>query len=298
LKVLAKMKVLFKLRLTSVLIAVVSLCVGFASAKAQQTKLPDETARAVALFQPGLVHAGLQDTQSAARDTETAIGLYQQGKIDEALPLLQRVVKVSRTNLYAWHYLGLALEKKGDVGEAGKAHAMAAELGDDLLTNALDQNKPNKEIIKDVTLIRDPLTLAARSGVRFVALHPKLSGSKRQEWEIRIYSLHEFANIETNPEILSVSRPQDSHEKARVLSKPDADYTVEARNNGISGTVILKAVFSLNGRVIRIHATEGLRYGLTAMAIAAARGIKFIPARKDGKPVSMYVQLEYTFKTN
>jgi TonB family protein len=267
------MKKLFKPRLISnVLIAAVSLFAGFAYANAQQTTAPDETARAVALF--------------------------QQAHNDEAIQSLRAAVERNRRDLQAWHFLGLALEKKGDVEAAGKAHEVAAKLGDDLLTLQLDQNKANEEIIKDVTLIKDPLTLAARSGERFVALHPKLSGSRRQEWEIRNYSLQGFANIATNPEIISVSRPSDSHEKAKTLSKPNAPYTVEARNYGISGTVILKVVFSINGRVIRIHATEGLPYGLTEMAIAAARGIKFIPARKDGKPISMYAQLEYTFRIN
>jgi hypothetical protein len=35
--------------------------------------------------------------------------------------------------------------------------------------------------------------------------------------------------------------------------------------------------------------------GLTEQAIKAARRIKFIPATKDGQPVSTYIQLEYNF---
>ena len=35
--------------------------------------------------------------------------------------------------------------------------------------------------------------------------------------------------------------------------------------------------------------------GLTEVAIAAARKIKFVPAMKDGKSVSTFVQLEYNF---
>ncbi len=44
-----------------------------------------------------------------------------------------------------------------------------------------------------------------------------------------------------------------------------------------------------------ITAVSGLPYGLTERAIAAARQIKFVPATKDGRPVSMYIQLEYNF---
>ncbi len=89
--------------------------------------------------------------------------------------------------------------------------------------------------------------------------------------------------------------PKDVTSKARVLSKPEPQYTEEARKNQVTGTVILRAVFSSSGQVTNISARAGLPYGLTERAIAAARQIKFTPATKDGRPVSMYIQLEYNF---
>lgn len=83
--------------------------------------------------------------------------------------------------------------------------------------------------------------------------------------------------------------------KARILSKPQPDYTEEARKNKIVGTVVLRAVFTSSGEVTNIRAVSGLSFGLTERAMAAAREIKFSPAMKDGLPVSMYIQLEYNF---
>ena len=83
--------------------------------------------------------------------------------------------------------------------------------------------------------------------------------------------------------------------KARVLSKPEPQYTEEARKNQITGTVVLRAVFTSGGQVTSIRAVSGLPFGLTERAIAAARQIRFTPATKDGRPVSMYIQLEYNF---
>src|SRR6185369_7996105 len=83
--------------------------------------------------------------------------------------------------------------------------------------------------------------------------------------------------------------------KARVLSKPEPTYTEAARKNQITGTVILRAVFSSSGSVTNIHAVSGLPDGLTERAIAAAKQIRFSPATKDGRPVSMWMQLEYNF---
>jgi TonB family protein len=83
--------------------------------------------------------------------------------------------------------------------------------------------------------------------------------------------------------------------KARVLSKPEPQYTEEARKNQIVGTVVLRAIFTSSGQVTQIRAVNGLPFGLTERAIAAARQIKFSPATKDGHAVSMYIQLEYNF---
>jgi TonB family protein len=88
---------------------------------------------------------------------------------------------------------------------------------------------------------------------------------------------------------------KDVNSKARVLSKPEPQYTEEARKNQVTGTVVLRAVFTSGGQVTGIRAVSGLPYGLTERAIAAARNIKFVPATKDGRPVSMYIQLEYNF---
>jgi TonB family protein len=88
---------------------------------------------------------------------------------------------------------------------------------------------------------------------------------------------------------------KDVTSKARVLSKPEPQYTEDARKNQITGTVVLRAVFSSGGQVTQIRAVSGLPYGLTERAIAAARQIKFVPATKDGRPVSMWMQLEYNF---
>jgi TonB family protein len=80
-----------------------------------------------------------------------------------------------------------------------------------------------------------------------------------------------------------------------VLAKPEPQYTDEARRNQITGTVVLRVVFSRFGDVTNVRAVQSLPFGLTEKAIAAARQIRFLPAIKDGRPVSVYMQLEYNF---
>lgn len=88
---------------------------------------------------------------------------------------------------------------------------------------------------------------------------------------------------------------RDVTSKARVLSKPEPQYTEDARKNQIVGTVVLRAVFSSSGQVTQIRTVSGLPNGLTERAMAAARQIKFVPATKDGRPVSMWMELQYNF---
>ncbi len=89
--------------------------------------------------------------------------------------------------------------------------------------------------------------------------------------------------------------PREVSVKARILEKPEPTYTEAARKNQITGTVVIKAVFSSSGQVTNIQAISRLPDGLTEKAIAAARQIRFVPAQKDGHAVSMYVQMEYNF---
>ena len=84
-------------------------------------------------------------------------------------------------------------------------------------------------------------------------------------------------------------------QRARLLFKPEPQYTEEARRNQITGTVVLRVVFASSGEVVQIRALRTLPFGLTERAIIAARQIKFAPAMKSGHPVSVHMQLEYNF---
>ncbi len=93
----------------------------------------------------------------------------------------------------------------------------------------------------------------------------------------------------------NVFRSSEVTEKARLLSKPAANYTAEARQNETQGSVRLRAILSSSGEVTNVEVISGLPFGLTGQAIDAARQIEFTPAMKDGRAVSQYVTIEYVF---
>ncbi len=88
------------------------------------------------------------------------------------------------------------------------------------------------------------------------------------------------------------------YEGVKVLSLPRAVYTDEAEKNQVQGKVVLRVTFSANGSIGAITVISGLGNGLTEQAIAAARGIKFEPARKGGVPISVTKPVTYSFVIN
>jgi TonB family protein len=238
--------------------------------------------------------AQAQQPVVVAVERDRGIQLYKAGDVKGAVEALRQAVKKDEDDISAWHYLGLALEQKEDRGGAKKAHEKAAKLGEGILNQQLDRTSKGKDVPRALLEIRPQLIAAAESAERYVALDPKLSKSKLEDWTTRIESLRGFAELAGN-ENMTFYTGKEVTTKARVLSKPDPQYTMEARRNQTSGTVILRCIFGANGRVFGFHVVVGLPDGLTERAVQAARQIKFIPATKDGHPVSMWMQLEYNF---
>lgn len=92
-----------------------------------------------------------------------------------------------------------------------------------------------------------------------------------------------------------VMKVQEVTRKAQIITRPEPQYTEDARKNSVTGEVMLRAVLSADGRVTNIQPMKRLPDGLTEKAMAAARLIKFTPAEKDGRAVSQYVTLVYNF---
>lgn len=97
------------------------------------------------------------------------------------------------------------------------------------------------------------------------------------------------------PDYASYSK-NPTFRKLRILAKPDAGYTEEARRNNISGQVVLRVLFGATGQVNNIGVVRGLPFGLTERAIAAARQIEFEPAELDGRKVAYPLVVVYNFR--
>jgi TonB family protein len=93
----------------------------------------------------------------------------------------------------------------------------------------------------------------------------------------------------------NIIEPMSATLRPTILYKERAKYTEIARRNEIQGTVVLNVVFGADGRMTGIRIIRGLPDGLTEQAITAAQVIRFEPAVKDGRRVSVRGNLEFSF---
>jgi TonB family protein len=81
-----------------------------------------------------------------------------------------------------------------------------------------------------------------------------------------------------------------------ALYRPDPDYSEEARKAKYQGVVVLGLIVDSNGRPRDVRVARSLGMGLDEKAIEAVRQWKFEPAKKDGTPVAVQINVEVSFR--
>lgn len=83
---------------------------------------------------------------------------------------------------------------------------------------------------------------------------------------------------------------------ATVLSKPEPEYSEDARKAKLQGTVILRIEVDVQGRAQNISIAHSLGLGLDEKAVEAVRRWLFRPATQNGKPISQQAIVEVNFR--
>lgn len=81
----------------------------------------------------------------------------------------------------------------------------------------------------------------------------------------------------------------------KILRKPPARYTAEARRRGIEGEITVMAEMRSDGKVGFVFPLRTLKGGLTENALKSAREIRFEPAVQNGQPVTTIQLMSYNF---
>ncbi|HKX26588.1 MAG TPA: TonB family protein [Blastocatellia bacterium] len=220
--------------------------------------------QALEAHQQGLLYAGVKLFNYEVKPTQAhyAIGsdLYNLGRYDEALAAYERALKFDSKNKDALYELGRTRIAQGNREEATKIAERLPEYHREALMTELSYFKPYEK---------------SRSN----------AGPK----------IEESGPSGAPPDPGAPRTPNQITQKPTILYKEKATYTAEARHKGVQGTIILSLIFMDDGSIRQLRVIKGLPYGLNGRAIIAAYKIRFQPAVKNGQPISVRGNLEYTF---
>lgn len=237
--------------------------------------------------------------QQSTTQTERERGMefYNQGDDKEAIKSFKSVTKKNKYDIEIWHYLGLAYARSGKTKDAGKAYDNASKNSIDLFAQQFEETNSERRKQNFIKL-KPHFEFALKSAENYLTLNPNTKGKKREEWEERIALLKTFTQYAANDAEISdgVYTSKTVTTRAVITKKIQPDYTEDARREGVQGVIQIKAILGANGKVIVAIPLNGLPNGLTQSAIRAAQRTEFIPAMKDGQPVSQWVTLEYMFR--
>ena len=144
---------------------------------------------------------------------------------------------------------------------------------------------------REASLNRLAKTLSARVWgyvnqlTQFNAAKEQVRISARVEGDERIEDIPD----EGSPRAIGFVAPE-------FLSRVKPEYTSEADQANITATVEAMVVFRLNGEVGRCEIVRWAGFGLEESAERAIRQLKFKPATRDGKPVSIRALIRYNFR--
>jgi len=249
--------------------------------------------------------------------------LYEKGsQWQEAVAAYSQAVQVKPDFAYAHYNLGWCYTRLANYEEALKAHQEAEKhlqitsfklrlttekalyaIGWDLYSlrrydeaiasyvKAVQSAPKYQEAVYEIG--RVCLAKGDQEGARQITdkLEPYLRNLLIKEMEIIEWGEKGGATGAPNPLVLKM----DKETLPTLLHREKPLYTSMAHDHNIQGVAVLSVVFGANEKITSVRIIRDLPYGLTAQALIALQKIKFKPAMKDGKPVSVRGSLEFAF---
>jgi TonB family protein len=237
------------------------------------TYLPEATERLRTAKAPSWLLASVYHSDDSIRDI--AKYFQQQSKTLNKAPTHPIVKSLLRSNWEMW---------KGPVFGTSTVFGV----GDELLKRGSNEKAETSFgiILHDDSLVR----------VHLMSPHPSSTDNNKLVPGTMITLIKERLPEDTKGDVNQnsvqekVYSGRDVTQKILIKSKPNPEYS----RKDLFGTVVLRAVFAASGKVTTIKVVTGPP-DLTEAAIQAALKISFEPAIKDGRYVSMWLQLEYDF---
>lgn len=267
---------------------------GMASARARKPREAIKAYQTVLKLNPNhtVARAGL------------AWNLVIVGDLDKAEAEIKRVLEVNKQNTEAHFILGTIYLKKEKLAESlteaelaiasNPQHALSHLLKSQATLATYTQKYEEHIPAADIGL-EEYFRKAAESLELF--LKYTKSDEELEIWHKQLDTLNFYLQHRDESADEPFAPPSNEPDliKPVIRKKPVPAYTDAARHAGIEGKVLLLIVLDRDATVTHILVLKSLPYGLTENSIKAAQGIKFLPAMKNGLPVSRGSLIMYNF---
>jgi tetratricopeptide (TPR) repeat protein len=231
----------------------------------------------------------------AQTDREKGIELFNKGDFQGAVEVLSQVVKSNETDVIALYNLGLAYEKLNQNKDAIKSFENVISICESIIVKTVEEfygdiNGYNNQVVFNnaVQKYDKDLESGYLAIIRFVSLKPKDANSSG--WRKKIETIEAFA---PNSEIAkSIVSEKDLTTKPKILTMPHIEH-----GSGYQGTARFRVLLIGNGKIGAVISL-GSHKGLNSLGYDTTKKLRFTPATKDGKPVSVWKTIEYRVSIN
>jgi TonB family protein len=175
-----------------------------------------------------------------------------------------------RENPVPWHAgVDVRISKDGQVSEAGFSTSTGNVVIDQAATDAIRQASPFAPL---------PSSLPADC----MTVHLYFSQAPGQKLRVTTGG--------------GVYRVGGAVSPPKAIFSPDPEYTALAEKAKLQGVCVLSLIVGPDGRPRDIRVARSLGMGLDEQAVDAVQQWRFEPAKKDGKPVAVAINVEIYFR--
>ena len=188
-------------------------------------------------------------------------------------------------NSEAIKYVDISIEKNPDYEDALTLRKKILKDSPELAANKKDREvyRQRRETYQQTNeTLEDFITRVAKS-------------DRLNYWEEQSKSIDFFVEYFKEQKVSKNEKESKNTRNIKILSKPRPGYSESAKNANIGGLIRVMVGFQADGKIRHAIVTKGLGYGLDKRVIKAVKNIKFKPAMKDNKTITLVKVVQYSF---
>jgi tetratricopeptide (TPR) repeat protein len=235
----------------------------------------------------------------AQTDREKGIELFNKGDFQDAIDVLNQVVKSNENDVIAIYNLGLAYEKLNKPTEAINYYQRAINQCSKIIGDKIEQTITGI-VSEDDPFMKNSLAKYLKdfeSGFLSLKRFREISSNDANSdvWQRKITLVESFA---PNSDMAKTFVNDGPTKQLKLIKNPIPQYTPLAQKNRFRGIIGLRVLFLANGKIGVALPVNRLPFGLTQTSIDAAYKIKFDPAKVGEKAISVWAIVNYGFRSS